>query len=168
MTHLGLPTRWLDFLRLLNAQQVDYLVIGGCALAAHGYRRPIADLDVFVGTNTATAEKLVAVLEAFGQGVAPQARAVLQLPERVIRIGQPPFEVQPYTAEGRFIHVGSPPTEIEIMTAISGVTFDEGFPARVVRDLDGISAPILGLAHLRANKAASIRPKDADDLARMG
>ena len=167
MPKLNLPPASLDFLRLLNAHGVAYLLIGGCAVAVHGFHRAVPDLDVFVGTNLETAEKLVRVLEAFGHGVAPQALALLQQPERVIRIGQAPFSVERYAPDDRFIHLGMPPTPIEIMTAISAVTFAEAYPNRLAAVVDGVVVPVIGRQHLRLNKAASIRDKDADDLAHL-
>jgi hypothetical protein len=167
MPTLNLPPTSLNFLRLLNAHHVAYLLIGGCAVAVHGYLRPILDLDVFVGTDLATAEKLVRVLEAYGHGVATRVVELLQLPERVIRIGQPPFSVERFAPDDRFIQLGTLPTPIEIMTMISGVTFEECYPARIASDLDGVPVPVIGRHHLRLNKAASIRDKDADDRAHL-
>jgi hypothetical protein len=167
MNTINLPQPWLAFLRLLSNEAVDYVLIGGWAVAFHGYVRPILDLDVFVGTDPQTAEKLVRVLNGYGHGVAPQALALLQLPEKVIRIGQPPFDVTRFAPHDRFIQFGTAPTPIEIMTTISGVTFAECYPVRVMMLIDDIEVPIIGREQLRANKAASIREKDADDLAHL-
>jgi hypothetical protein len=167
MAELNIPEPWLAFLRLLNSRAVDYLLIGGCAVTFHGYARPIGDLDVFVGTNPQTAEKLIGVLEDYGHGVEPLAWSLLQLPEKVIRIGQPPFAVTRFAPQDRFIQLGTAPTPIEIMTMISGVTFAGCYPAKVMALVDGIEVPVIGREHLRANKAASIREKDADDLAHL-
>jgi hypothetical protein len=164
---LNLPAPSLQFLRLLNAAEVAYLVIGGCAVAFHGYRRPILDLDVFVDPDAVTARKLVGVLEAFGHGVAPEAAALFRQSERVIRIGQPPFRVAHYAPDDRFIHFGEPPTQVEVMTTISGVAFAPCYAARVMGVVDGVRVPVIGLRDLRTNKAASIREKDADDLAHL-
>ncbi|HMN30895.1 MAG TPA: hypothetical protein PKE45_22260 [Caldilineaceae bacterium] len=51
MTQTRLAAHESVFLSLLNANQVEYLVIGSHAVAYHGYRRPIADLDVWVATG---------------------------------------------------------------------------------------------------------------------
>jgi hypothetical protein len=38
-----------DFIQLLNANQVRYLVIGGYAVAIHGYPRYTKDIDIWIG-----------------------------------------------------------------------------------------------------------------------
>ena len=45
---LELPSDFKEFLRLLNAHAVEYLVVGGYAVAAHGYVRYTGDLDIVV------------------------------------------------------------------------------------------------------------------------
>ncbi len=40
-----------EFLQSLNDHGVDYLVIGGHAVAYHGYPRATADLDVWVAVH---------------------------------------------------------------------------------------------------------------------
>src|SRR5262249_38390104 len=55
-----------EFLQCLNAHGVEYLVIGGHAVAFHGYPRATADLDVWVAVNQKNAVRLVAALKEFG------------------------------------------------------------------------------------------------------
>ncbi len=106
---------------------------------------------------------LVAVLHEFGPGLPIGAEAFFQLPERVIRLGDPPFLVEHFQHEDRFIHLGTQPPLLEIMTSISGVEFMRCYLQRVTDYLDGVMANLIGLACLQANKKVSIRPKDADD-----
>ena len=44
---INLPEDFKEFLRLLNAHQVKYLLIGGYAVAYHGYPRATADMDIW-------------------------------------------------------------------------------------------------------------------------
>jgi hypothetical protein len=163
MTDTTLAHHKRTFLNLLNAKQVEYLVIGGHAVAYHGYQRLIADLDVWVATHKSNTQKIVAVLHALGHGLPAEAEAFFQLPERVIRIGTPPFRIERFRLEDRFIHLGTQPPQVEVMTSISGVEFAQCYAERVAGYLDGILVSMISLACLRANKRASIRPKDADD-----
>jgi len=39
-----------EFLKLLNAKNVEYLLIGGFAVNLHGYSRLTQDIDVWVAT----------------------------------------------------------------------------------------------------------------------
>ena len=54
-----------DFLICLNEAGVEYLVIGGHAVAYHGYFRPTRDMDVWVGVSEQNADRLVAAVTAF-------------------------------------------------------------------------------------------------------
>jgi hypothetical protein len=167
LTIISLSPNCVQFLQLLNSCQVEYLVIGGHAVAFHGYQRPILDLDIFIATHPLNAHKLVQVLQTFGPGVAPQTAEYFQLKERVIRIGQPPFTVEQFAPDDRFIQLGNPPTQLEIMTSISAVTFEECYLERVAGVIDNVPVQIIGLPQLKINKQASIRAKDADDLAHL-
>jgi hypothetical protein len=45
-------------LRSLNAHGVDYLLIGGYALAAHGYQRATTDIDIVFPATAATGKRV--------------------------------------------------------------------------------------------------------------
>lgn len=167
LTTTKLQPNCVKFLQLLDTFQVEYLVIGGHAVAFFGYLRPILDLDIFISTDPQNAEKMEQVLCAFGPGVPPQAAGYFQLQEKVIRIGKPPFEVEQSVSVGRFIQFGLPPIQIEVMTSISAVTFEECYPQRVSGFIDEAPVQFIGLAQLKVNKAASIREKDADDFSHL-
>jgi len=55
-----------DLCALLNASGVEYLIVGGYALAFHGAPRFTGDLDLFIRPTTENVAKLVAALRAFG------------------------------------------------------------------------------------------------------
>lgn len=48
---IQLPPDFLDFLKLLNLHKVEYLLIGGYAVAYHGYVRATGDMGIFVGVS---------------------------------------------------------------------------------------------------------------------
>ena len=50
------------------------------------------------------------------------------------------------------------------MTSISGVEFEDAWPHRLIADLDGIRAGVIGRDQLLINKLASGRPKDTLDV----
>ena len=163
-----LPLFCIQFLQALNTYQAEYLIVGGYAVAFHGYRRPILDLDVFIATDSQNAQKMVRVLQACGNGVTPEVVYYFQMEQRVIRIGLPPFSMKPSDRGERFIQLGSAPIQLEIMTSISAVSFEECYPERVSGRIEGIPVQFIGLTHFKHNEQASIRPKDADDLAHLG
>ena len=55
-----------DFLRLLEERRVDYMIVGGYAVAFHGFPRFTKDIDVFFEASPANAARLRAALVAFG------------------------------------------------------------------------------------------------------
>ncbi|MBI4490695.1 MAG: nucleotidyltransferase [Deltaproteobacteria bacterium] len=145
MATVNLPPDFKEFLKLLNEHQVEYLLIGGYAVAYHGYPRATADMDIWIATHAQNTKKIVAALKEFG----------FDLPE---------LSTELFQKEGQIIRMGVPPVRIEIATTISGVGFEECFAARVVDELDGVEVNIIDLAHLKINKKAAGRHKDLDDI----
>jgi hypothetical protein len=59
--------------------------------------------------------------------------------------------------------MGLPPNRIDVLTSIDGVAFAEAWPARLATEYGGQPLPVIGRAHLLANKRASGRPQDLAD-----
>jgi hypothetical protein len=55
-----------ELLALFNARHVEYLIVGGYALAFHGVPRFTGDLDIFVKPDAVNAQRILHALEAFG------------------------------------------------------------------------------------------------------
>lgn len=106
MVTIPLPPDFSEFLRLLNANEVRYLLVGGYAVGYHGYVRATADMDILVARDEENAQRLVDILQEFGFGVEDLSPELFLEEERVIRMGVPPVR-------------------IEILISISGVEFDE-------------------------------------------
>ena len=145
MEHIEFPQDFSEFLKLLNDHHVEYLLIGGFAVAIYGYPRATADMDVWVARSQLNAERIVACLRAFGFDTPSLSPELFQEPERIIRMGEAPLR-------------------IEILTDIDGVAFDDCLPRAERQDVDGIIVPVIGLEDLKINKQASGRAKDLDDL----
>jgi len=142
---ITIPPDFKEFLKLLNAKQVEYLLIGGYAVGYHGYPRVTGDINIWVAINPSNAEKIVEVLREFGFGV-PELCADL------------------FLEENRIIRMGYPPMRIEITTGVSGVNFAECYSERVIAVIDEIEINIINLQYLKINKKASGRLKDLIDL----
>ena len=145
MAEQALPEDFREFLRLLNEADVEYLLIGGYAVGYHGYPRATADMDIWVAVAPGNAAKLVAVFQRFGMEDPKLTPALFQ--ER-----------------GKIIRMGVPPMRIEVLTDIDGVDFADCFAARVTTEIDGQRVQLIAREHLLANKRASGRHKDLDDL----
>lgn len=81
-----------EFAELLNANGVDYLVVGGYALAAHGHPRYTGDIDFWVRPSADNIERLLAALRDFGFG-SLGLRATDFGSDTVVQLGQAPRRI---------------------------------------------------------------------------
>lgn len=145
MATIEFPPDFSEFLRLLNENEVEYLVVGGFAVALHGYPRATADIDVWVSTSADNARRIVLALQAFGFDVPTLSEELFLTPERIVRMGVAPLR-------------------IELLTSIDGVEFEGCADRAMWVDVEGESIPVIGLDDLKVNKRASGRSKDLADL----
>jgi hypothetical protein len=132
----------------MNSNGVEYVVVGGHAVAYHGYPRYTGDFDFFIRPSPENAARVIAVLRTFGfAGVADLET----------------FLVQP----GKVLQLGRPPNRIDILTEISGVSFDKAWGTSVIADLGGLTVPMIGFDALIENKTVSDRPKDQLDVRQL-
>lgn len=134
-----------EFIELLNAREVRYIVVGAYALAFHGRPRYTGDIDLFVEGSPENAQRISQVLEEFGLVNIGIAAADFTLPDQIVQLGVDP-------------------NRVDIMTSISGVTFDEAWRTREAGDLDGIPVQYISKDLLKRNKTAVGRKQDIADL----
>jgi len=132
------------------AEPVEFVIVGADALALPGVARFTGALDVFARPSADNAERVWRSLVNFG---APVTAA-----------GVHPAD---FAAPGIVYQIGLPPARIDILTAISGVTFDEAWASRETTDLEEAPIWFIGRAAFLRNKAAAGRPKDLADAARL-
>src|ERR1700757_4924051 len=118
-----------EFVGLLNANKVEYLIVGAFAVAYYGVPRYTADLDLLLRPSPDNAERMLQVLSQFGFGN--------------LGITNKDFE-----ESDRVIQLGVSPNRIDLLTSISGVSFEDAWSTREVGGLDGISVPFIGRAAL--------------------
>lgn len=145
MAPISLPGDFKEFLKLLNEYRVEYLLIGGYAVAYHGYPRATADMDIWIAADEKNAERIVAALKEFG----------FDLPDLSPHI---------FTKKDQVIRMGMPPVMIEIWTSVTGLQFKDSFQLRIKDVLDEVDVNLINLPHLKKNKKAVGRHKDLDDL----
>ena len=134
-----------EFAELLNANGVEYLVVGGYALAVHGQPRYTGDLDLWLRVTPGNVERVLRALADFRFGSVGLSAADFMQPEAVIQLGYPP---------GR----------IDLLTHVDGVDFDACFAKRIEVSVVGVVLPVIGLEDFKSNKRASGRAKDLADL----
>jgi hypothetical protein len=137
-----------EFIALLNSTAVNYMVVGGHAVAFHGFPRFTGDIDFFIESSPDNAQRVAAVLAQFGFG----------------GLG---LTANDFLEAGTVVQLGRPPHRIDLLTSIDGVSFGEAWDNRTVAEMDGISLVFIGKRDLIANKRASGRPQDLADLARL-
>jgi hypothetical protein len=140
-----LPDDFSEFLRLLNAHRVEYLLVGGYAVGLHGYPRATIDLDVWVASTPDNAQRLVDALREFGFDVPTLVPELFLSPASIVRFGTPPFR-------------------IGLMTSIDGVGYEACRANAVTVLMDDVDVPVISLADLKTNKKAAGRHKDLADL----
>jgi predicted nucleotidyltransferase len=140
-----LPRDFREFLRLLNTNGVEYLLIGGYAVAYYGYPRTTNDIDIWIARHSENARRVVMTLRQFGFGGTELTDELFLREQTVVRMGIPPMR-------------------IEVLTTISGIDFDQCYRSRVNDMIDGQEVSVISLEHLKINKSASGRHKDLDDL----
>jgi hypothetical protein len=137
-----------EFIELLNSTKIKYVLVGGHAVAYHGFPRFTADIDFFIDISPANLSALAKVLADFGFPALAH-------------------EVAPSLSPGVFFQLGRPPNRIDLLTAIDGVTFDQAWNTRESAVIDGLPVPMLSKKLLVQNKRASGRPKDLEDVRQL-
>jgi len=138
-----------ELLELLNAHEVDYLIVGGYALALHGSPRFTGDLDIYLGTHRDNAKKVLSVLKAFGF-------SALDLTE------------DDFSKTDQVIQLGVPPVRIDFVTSIDGVAWEDAWKNRETGTWDEAPVYYLSRVDFIANKRASGRLKDLADIEALG
>jgi len=134
-----------EFVELLNALEVHFLIVGAFAVAHHGYVRYTADLDVFVEKSTENADRILRAIREFGFG----------------GVGLTPEDL---THKDQIVQLGVAPNRIDILTTLTGVSFDEAWSSRELGNIGGLTVPVISRDLLKQNKLATGRPKDLADL----
>jgi hypothetical protein len=76
-----------EFVALLDAHEVHYLIVGGYAVAFHGYPRYTGDIDIWIERSPKNAARVVAALDAFGFGGLDLDGATFLTQKRVAQLG---------------------------------------------------------------------------------
>lgn len=149
-------------LRRLDGAGIDYVLIGGLAVIAHGVQRFTNDLDICPAPARANLERLAAAL------VDAEAS---QLGLGDLDDGEFPFDPSrpEELAEGGNFRLLTKDGVLDIMQWIPGIPGDHAFPALSADAIEGVAfgipLKVCSLQHLRAMKQAAGRAQDRQDLA---
>src|SRR3990167_9036668 len=132
-----------NLLKLLNENDVDFVVIGASAFPTHGYSRATLDIDLFIRQNSENAQNTLEALKKFGYDVTDLTADDLQKNKVLIR---------------QYV------VETDIHPFVTGVTFDEVWAHKVVDKIGNIEVYVAGLDDLIKMKKAAGQEKDKEDL----
>ena len=135
-----------DILSAFSEENVEYLLVGAYALAAHGQVRATGDIDLWVRASADNAARIMDALARFG---APLHQ----------------IEARDFETSGTAFQIGVAPRRIDILTSIDAVEFEEAWPRRQEVEVAGSTVPVIGRHHLLRNKRATGRPQDLADAA---
>ena len=108
-----------DFIQFLNQYEVDYMIVGGYAMAFHGSPRYTGDLDIWIDISESNAEKMLLVINAFGFS----------------SLG---FKKEDFLKENLINQIGYPPLRIDILTNIDGIDFKEAYTQNQVIEIEDL------------------------------
>jgi len=138
-----------DFLALLNAHEVKFMIVGGYALAFHGAPRFTGDIDVFVKPDHENAKRIIKALADFG-------------------FSSLDLTIDDFLDQNKVVQLGVPPVRIDIITSISGVTWEEADASKELGPFGDVSVFFIGKKQFITNKRASGRKKDLADIEALG
>ncbi|NBD38123.1 MAG: hypothetical protein GVY10_06105 [Verrucomicrobia bacterium] len=139
-----LPQAFSEFIELLEKHDIRYLIVGGYAVAAHGYPRYTGDINLFVAVGPDQASGIMKSFREFGFEDVDISEGDFLSEEMIVEIGREPLKIQ-------------------VMTGISGVSFEECYSSRVEFELGGKNRPFIAYDQLLKNKMATKRGKDKVD-----
>lgn len=134
-----------EFIQSLNDNHVRYLVIGGYAVAVHGYPRYTKDIDIWIEMSSDNAARMVKALDQFGFASLGLRASDFLVPDQIIQMGYPP-------------------SRIDIITTPPGVDFENCYASRLEVMIDRVAVNFIDLDNLKKSKKASGRLQDLADL----
>lgn len=112
-----------DMLQALSDEKVRFLLVGAYALAAHGYPRATMDIDIWVMPSPQNADAVLRALHRFGAPLHNLTKEDLQNDETIFQIGVAP-------------------RRIDIITAASGLQFEDAYARSLSVNIEGIEVHI--------------------------
>ena len=128
----------------LQREGVDFMLVGGYAVALYGWPRTTFDIDFWIMANPDNAKAVMRAIKAFG---AP----LMELTE------------EDFHKPGMVFQIGNEPQRIDIISAVDGLDYADAVGRAVTMNVDGMEIKVLSLDDLIVNKRASGRPKDIAD-----
>ena len=146
MLESGTPSVNLEnILALFNRHHVEYLVVGGYAVAFHGHPRFTRDLDLFYHQTPANADRIMAALREAGFATLSLTKDDLLHPQLNYKLGRPP-------------------NQIDLNPDVKGIRWADAFGKAVDGEILGQRVKFLDFDTLIDSKRAAARTQDVADI----
>lgn len=130
----------------LNRHKVEYLVIGGVAVIAHGYPRSTGDVDFWYRPTTENYLNLLTAFKDLGADISDLEKLV-------------------FDPRKSFLRIPALGIKTEFFPQVKGETkFTDAFKRAKIFNLEGVSIAIIGYNDLIKIKKDTNRPKDLGDI----
>lgn len=141
---MDLPPDFSDLLAEFARAGVDFVVVGGYAVAFHGRPRATKDIDVLLPGGIENLRRASEALRAFGA---------------------PPNVVSAVETMGHedVVFLGAPPLRVDLLRRVDGLDAGEAFARAVHAEVGGLRFRVIALDDLITNKRAAARPQDLVD-----
>ena len=133
-----------DLLQALNEGEVEYLIVGGYAVAKHTEPRYTKDLDIWINNTRENAERVFQALRAFGAPLGSVSVDDFTIPDLVFQIGLEP-------------------SRIDILMGLEAMDFNDCWNRRVIAEIDELKINFISISDLIENKERTGRPQDLVD-----
>lgn len=145
---MNIQQDFAELLRLLEKHKVEYLIVGGYAVAFHGYPRFTKDIDIFYNNKDDNVDKLQKALFEFGFKKN-------ELPKKFFK------------TKGNIITFGIEPVRVDIVNEISGVQFSKAWKRKVRGKYGKTEVNFIGKLELIKNKSSTNRLQDKADAEKL-
>lgn len=139
-----------DFIKALNQNDVEYLLVGGYAVILHGYSRTTGDIDIWVKPDQANYEKLVRAFAQFGMPMFDITLA------KFLQVDK--YDVYTF---------GKPPVAIDVMTAVKGLDFDGAISRATWHEFEDFQVRVIQFDDLITAKKEAGRLRDLNDIEQL-
>jgi hypothetical protein len=151
VTEYTRPATWDDvetIVRYLEEAGVEYALVGGYAIAAHGFNRFSEDIDILVNPSRENSRRWIVALSRLPDGAARELAS----------------EPDVFADDARYAIRINDEFTVDVMPSIAGLTWEQMKPHIIRRPIGAVTASLLDLAGLLETKQ-SVRPKDQMDAA---
>ena len=145
---MALHRDYKELLEAFAAAKVDYLIVGGYAVAHHARPRYTKDIDLLIRPDRGNIARAVSALVQFGapEGVTASLKDA---------------------GADDIVWMGHPPLRVDILQSIPGVDFDAAWARRIDTVWDEVHVHVISRSDLIRAKQASGRPQDMLDVEQL-